>query len=253
MTPPTPWWLAEPTRPWFWWEMPHAGVDLETTGVTHTDRLVTANVTLFEPKDGRWEVTPIDWLANPGIPIHPKATETHGYTDQYVKEHGIPFDDAVRQVLETLRDLNRNNWPIVGMNLAFDFTMLHRNALQAGIDPLDEIGPLYDVSIIDRRLQTYRRGKRKLENLCQHYRVTHPGAHDAAGDVLASARVAQRQVHQTEWLGRTDIDELHKLQIAWRREQSQSLQDHFRKTNPKAYVDPCWPVCREPSHWQKGT
>jgi DNA polymerase-3 subunit epsilon len=238
-------------------------------------------------------------LVQPEVPIHPDASAIHGITLETLEADPgtLTQERAADVVMRAIQGANRAGVPIVGMNLSFDLTLLDRlsrryevlrdpwytdawGGPQYGFAP-GTVHPVIDVYVIDRYVDPYRRGSRKLPALCQHYGVSHNGAHDAQEDVLATCRVlwkigrlsqaAHTDIHRwyeqrrdsyspgrrssVPWLtqmsalkelARLDLDQLHRAQIQWAWEQRVGLQRHFRKTDPAARVDPRWPFIPAP-------
>ena len=123
------------------------------------------------------------------------------------------------------------------MNASFDLTILDRETRRHGVQPLIDIvgGDLrvIDARVLDKKVDPYRRGGRKLEDLCRHYKVALDGAHSADADAIAACRVAWKIAVQEPRIGSASLDDLHKWQIAWARQQAESLADYFRRTPGK--------------------
>jgi len=255
-----------------WYQNKLLGFDLETTGVdTHNDRVVTSAITELTPPatPGRWEINNHHWLVNPGIDIPPGATNVHGITTEHAREHGTDPALAIAQIIETLAALTilpeylgptSRVVPIVGMNLTYDFTLLHHEALRHGVTTWEQRQanagvrvPIIDVYVLDKHYDPRRKGKRTLTDLCAQYAVPLEDAHTAHGDVLGACRVAHRLGSLTE-AGGIDPNQLHTLQIRWREQQCASLETYFRKIRKPGpdghpiHIDRCWPVCTDPNH-----
>lgn len=110
----------------------------------------------------------------------------------------------------------------------------------------DVIWPVIDPFVIDKHIDPYRPGKRTLTHLCGHYQVPLDGAHDAAADAIAAARVAWRLGATRPELAAMDVEGLHHAQMKWAQEQATSLTDYFRRTPGKehqaATVRSEWPL-----------
>jgi len=168
--------------------------DLETTGVNiEEDRIVTACAALINGTTGDCQVK--TWLANPGVDIPEAATAVHGITTEYAAEHG----DDPRAVASTLADTLMaqvfRGVPIVGFNLAYDLSLLDRECRRHGLEPVGERlaaarGVVVDAYVLDKAVDRWRRGSRRLSDVCAHYGVRIDGAHDASHDAVAAARVA---------------------------------------------------------------
>jgi DNA polymerase-3 subunit epsilon len=253
-----------------WHLGPMAGFDLETTGVdVETDRVVTAAYADLTP--GR---PPDLWhrLCNPGVDIPEGATAVHGITTERARADGCAAAELLATTVGLLAGTLKAGTPIVGMNIAFDLTILDRDCRRHGVTPLGElvtdIAPVVDVLVVDKWVDQYRPGSRKLTALAERYRVRLDAAHNAAEDCLAACRVAWRigtlahmpasQLRRAftdrpDWqftqprnrfavLGAMPLMELHWAQARWRAEQAASLEEYLRRTDEGARVDPWWPV-----------
>jgi DNA polymerase-3 subunit epsilon len=220
------------------------GFDLETTGVdVEEDRIVTACVVQCGGKHPTMSAT---WLANPGVDIPEGAAAVHGITTEQAQAEGQPAGQVVEQVVAALVQVVLSGIPIVAMNATFDLTMLDREARRHRVMPLtDRVGDslhVVDPRILDKQVDTFRRGKRTLTDLCAHYEVPLDGAHTADADALAACRVAWRLGSRYPKLAELDLTQLHKAQIEWAAEQAASFQAHLRKKDPDAVIDGSWPL-----------
>ncbi|WP_193613127.1 hypothetical protein [Nocardioides lijunqiniae] len=84
---------------------------------------------------------------------------------------------------------------------------------------------------------------KKLESLCTHYGVRHGGAHDAAADAIASARLLRKLLTAWPQMASWRLPTLHEHQVTWRREQMDGLRSFFDKAGT-AHDGCCgvWPV-----------
>ncbi|MFD8866062.1 exonuclease domain-containing protein [Streptomyces sp. NPDC059590] len=224
------------------------GFDLETTGISvETDRIVTACVVQCGGKHPTQSAT---WLADPGIDIPEGAAKVHGITTEQARAEGQPAGQVVEQVVAALVQVVNSGIPIVAMNASFDLTMLDREARRHRVMPLtDRVGDqlrVIDPRVLDKKIDRYRRGGRKLEDLCRSYEVKLDGAHSADADAIAACRVAWRIAQQEPAIGNASLDFLHEKQIDWAREQAESLADYFRRTPGKEHqadgVRTEWPL-----------
>ena len=222
--------------------------DLETTGLdTETARIVTACVALV---GGGQPAQRSTWLADPGIDIPAEASAVHGITTEQARAEGSPAVEVVKAITEVLAGAVAEGVPVVALNARYDLTTLDRECRRHGVLPLvdDVVAPqlrVIDPFVIDKALDPYRRGKRTLTALCEHYRVQLDGAHDAGADAVAAARVAWRQ-GQISRLAAMSLDELHEAQVGWAADQAASLAAYFQRTPGKehqaAEVRGEWPL-----------
>jgi DNA polymerase-3 subunit epsilon len=218
--------------------------DLETTGVdVRSDRIVTAHVGLLDG-DGR-VIRSRDWLADPGIEIPEGATAVHGVTTAQAQAEGRLACEVVGEIVSALRALFEAGIPVVAYNAAFDFSLLAHEAARHGVHPLVDPSPVIDPLVIDKRYDRYRRGKRTLDVVAAHYAVPLDAAHEASADAVAAGRVAQAiAARYAAWLPPT-LDELHVRQIAWARDQADSLTEYFvriGRIDPEERLDGSWPL-----------
>jgi DNA polymerase-3 subunit epsilon len=172
------------------WARQIAVFDLETTGLDLTDaRIVTACAVELDA-EGNVVGTNAEWLANPGIEIPSQASDVHGVTTEIAIRDGRPAKEVVGELLETLRGFFSRGLPVVAYNAPYDFTILHYEALRHGFEPL-KLGSVIDPLVIDKFKDKYRKGKRRLENAAEFYKVPLADAHNATADAVAAGRVAQ--------------------------------------------------------------
>ncbi|TJZ55583.1 3'-5' exonuclease [Streptomyces piniterrae] len=223
-----------------------AGFDLETTGPDPlTARIVTACVVQCgggHPTESATWLTDVD-----GEEIPAEAAAIHGVTTGIAHTQGTDLREAVDQIIGALSQVALSDGiPVVAMNARYDLTVLDREARRYGMTPLtDRLGGelrVVDPFVIDKQVDRYRRGSRKLTALCEHYDVPIGDAHQADADAIAACRVAWRQGTRYPRLAAMTLDELHTAQIGWAAEQAASLQEYFRKKDPAAVVEGAWPV-----------
>lgn len=217
--------------------------DTETSGVdVEADRIVTAT-TAWVSRDG---AEPNTWLINPGISIPEAATAIHGITTEYAREHGREPAEALEEIAAMLAAAWSAGVPVVGFNIAYDLTILDRELRRHGLPGLEPEGcrPVVDPLVIDKAADPYRKGSRKLTDVCAHYGVALDGAHDATQDALAAGRLAWVMATRMAGVASMSLDELHAVQLGWKRAQADSLRDYWtRKGDPRASeVDGSWPL-----------
>ncbi|NNN14784.1 MAG: hypothetical protein HKL82_02885 [Acidimicrobiaceae bacterium] len=104
---------------------------------------------------------------------------------------------------------------VVGMNVSYDLKIIDacsKGVLGMSLADAGWSGPLLDILVIDRHFDKYRKGGRKLVDLCSHYGVTAELLHDAENDVEASVLVLFRQCQQYSKLAAMSMDELNVAQ-----------------------------------------
>ncbi|MFD7341632.1 3'-5' exonuclease [Streptomyces violascens] len=230
-----------------WYEGPLAAFDTETTGVdVEGDRIVSAALVIQDGPDARPRST--RWLVNPGVPVPAGATAVHGLTDEHLQLNGRWPAPVMEEVARSLAEQCAAGRPLVIMNAPFDLTLLdrelkrHRAASLShylGQNPLRVLDP----RVLDKHLDRYRKGRRTLTDLCEHYGVTLEGAHDAAADALAALEVVRAVGRRfASRLERLTPTELHTLQATWHAAQARGLQAWFTRQGTPEVVDTAWPL-----------
>lgn len=240
-----------------WHLGPLGPFDVESTGTdVENDRIVTATAAHIVPSQ---QPVVTSHLIAVDVDIPQDATNVHGITTEHARANGKPCREVLETVAAQLSELMGAGIPIIGMNIAFDFTLLDRELRRNSLPTLEdrlgrEIGPVIDIFVIDKAIDRYRKGSRKLVDLCGHYGVRHGGAHDATEDALAAARVAwaigSRSVTDPaellhryadrrpqaphiarafQQLGVMTLAELMEAQRRWYAEQSESFAQFLRR------------------------
>lgn len=233
------------------------GFDLESTGVSpEADRIVTAAVLRVGPQRSanaednalRWlAVDRYGWIADPGVEIPEGAAAVHGITTKRARTMGRPAPRVVQEIGIVLAEHVAEGRPLVAMNAPYDLTMLDRElerhgykplAVQAGREPV-----VVDPLVLDRQVDRYRRGKRRLDALCAHYGVTLDGAHEASADALAAVRVAVAIAERHPAIREASLRDLHAAQAAWAAEQADGLRQYLvRQGRDASGVHGHWPL-----------
>lgn len=238
-----------------WADMPHHGFDVETTGVSvWEDRIVTASIVINRGLGA--EPTTYEWLINPQVEIPEGATAIHGITTAHAAEHGRAPADALAEIVGILALSLHRRTPVVAMNAAFDLTMLEVECRRHGVPGLVErlgrahIAPIIDPFVLDKYADQYRKGGRKLVDLCRVYGVDLPEdqAHNSTADTVATCQVWLRLMakHAHKFRGMT-LDQLHTAQVGWRRAQMDSLRAYFDRVGTEHDgCDPAWPLLTPP-------
>lgn len=230
--------------------------DLETTGTDpESDRIVTACVTWL---DGAGKAAPQvrNWLAWPGCDIPDAATAVHHVTTEHAREHGLPAAQVAGEVCEAVLEAAGAGIPVIAFNAAYDLTLLDRETRRHGLDPLipgmEAVGALViDPWVLDLALDRYRKGKRQLGMVAEHYGVKAGEAHSADGDAVTAARVAWKIAARYPHIAEMDPAGLREFQASARRVQAMSLQDYLRRQGKEETVDGSWPW-RQPAAERAG-
>lgn len=230
----------DPTAHDSWHRLTRVGFDLETTGRDpHQARIVTASLVLVD--DAGTARADAEWLLNPGVEIPAEAAAVHGVTTERARAEGMDARTGVEEIADTLRDFMEQGLPVVAYNGVYDFTVLAAELARHGLDPMEVTGVI-DPFVIDKKVDTYRKGQRTLTHVCEHYGVTLDDAHTSAADCLAAVGVADALAVKYPKL-QMPLAQLHALQVQWKAEQSASFQGYLRRSkDPQAVISSAWPV-----------
>jgi DNA polymerase-3 subunit epsilon len=231
--------------PWIDGEL--LGFDLETTGVDpRVD--VPVSFALVRAVAGVASVVR-SGLVDPGREIPSEAVAIHGISSERAAAEGMALGAATDLITEALLDAGRRGVPVVGMNVVYDLTMADALAVAhsgAGLVEAGFAGAVLDVLVLDRHVDRYRRGHRRLDDLCLHYGVARGVAHDAGCDVEATIGVLRALVERYPEIGAMDLVALSGAQVSWHREWAESYSawrvEHGQSALEAHEVD--WPIAR---------
>lgn len=222
------------------------GYDTETTGVNvHSDdtRIVTAAFVLKTP-DG---LKDIELEMNPGIDIPTGASDVHGITTE--KAQGfMPYLEGLTRMKQFLDWTLYEEIPIVAYNGAYDITLTRVEFERHGI-PLDwDSLILLDPLVMDRHLDPFRKGGRKLGRVAELYGYDLSNAHNATADVEATLHIIERMlpkfVNKIEEKFGTKPEtakDFMEIQTVLYMNQMTDLERYFRKSDPNKTINKSWP------------
>jgi DNA polymerase-3 subunit epsilon len=211
--------------------------DFETTGVDPlTDTPVSVGFVEFDlASRSIIEESETYFLINPGRSIPPEATAIHGITTEQARKEGVPLNEAIERIHKSIV---LYDGPITGMNVSYDLTMLNTHKR------LPNSLAVFDVLVLDKHFDKYRKGKRNLTSLAEHYKVESTDAHNALGDVITTANVLGSMMGRYPEIAQTSITELHEQQKLWHKEWAEGYSN-WRKANgqpPLTSGEYVWPI-----------
>lgn len=195
-----------------WWTGAALGLDFETDNPEPTEaRIITGAMVLVTPGN---PPNPMELMIQPERDIPQGAIDVHGITTERAMAEGVLREIGIGQIATTIAEIGNADIPIVGHNVSYDLTLLDREMRRTGIGRIDvEAGTgmvimymgggqltsfyVIDTYVIDKTVDKYRPGKRKLAAAAEHYGVpmADGSAHGATADVFASLRIAFK-IHQ---------------------------------------------------------
>ena len=210
--------------------------DLETTSANPKQaRIVTSALVRIDGRD----VQKIEHLADPGIEIPQETTNVHGITTEKARAEGRPHEEVLKDTVEAIKAAWEDGLTLIVYNAAFDLTVL-----RSLTGDFTVTGPVYDPYVIDRVSDKWRKGKRTLGAVCEHYGVELGNAHEATADALAAARVAWKQVRQHyPNLAQMDENELMEFQaVKWYEDRVAFKKYLEGKGRDASDVSTAWPL-----------
>lgn len=149
-------------------------IDTETTG-TDPDlaRIVTAAAIVLGP--GRRDDH--EWMAKPDIVIPQGAIDIHGITNDMAQRVGRPTVEVLGELLEFLATASKTSTPVVGHNVVYDLTVIDREARRHGLT-MPALGPVIDTMVLDKHVWPFRKGSRRLVDVCALHGISLDNAHD---------------------------------------------------------------------------
>lgn len=218
--------------------------DTETTGVSvDYDRIVTAT---FVTIDGR-SVERHQWMIACPIDIPAGAQAVHGVSTEQSRRDGRPPADVLNEITGHITAAAAAGEPVVAYNGSYDFTITARECARHGLN--FAIPHVIDPFVIDKHVDKWRKGKRTLTAVCDHYGVRLDAAHDATEDALAAARVAWALAERYPHVVQVPPADLHAAQVEWKREQAESFGAYLARQGKPDDVAREWPLIPAPADW----
>lgn len=226
--------------------------DLETTAADPLEaRIVTAylGVLNIDGKVGNEK----NWVIDQGVDIPEEAAKIHGYPTERISAEGRK--DAKEAISEIARIIatetrGRGAIPLAGQNISYDCTVLDRELRRYDLPQLtywpDSDTTVVDSLVLDKAIDKYRKGSRKLIDMAAHYGIpiSEDEAHSASFDAVAAGRIVQAIFARRPGIAAMAPEKLHEYVEQQKRSQAASLQEYFRTKGgkPDAVVDGGFPL-----------
>lgn len=203
--------------------------DTETDGVdTDNCHIVTAFLGLMN-SDGEL-IEKHDWLIDFGGEIPEGASDIHGITTERMRAEGRKdVSKAIFEIAQKLDIYDRAGIPVVIYNAPFDLTLTDREMRRHGFNTFRAPRIVIDPFVIDKQVDKYRKGSRKLVDTAPIYGVkVLENAHDAEADCTMTGQVALKLLQHPKLKGLT-LEQIHAKTVASKAEQARSFRAYKLK------------------------
>jgi DNA polymerase III subunit epsilon len=226
-----------------WYEDVWIGLDTETTSANPLEaRILECAIVTHDPEGVLIEEDRVIYI-DPGVEIPAEASAIHGITAEKMKDlnawkpkSGIEYIANIIQC----RSINRN-YPLVIYNVPYDWRVIQAECARQQIALSGK--PLFlDPLVIDKKLDKYRKGSRKLADTAKIYGVPlGAGAHGAQADATASLGVMRALVKKFPELKKLTMEEIQDSQTRWYAEQRDHLNEYWASIGKEERATGEWP------------
>lgn len=218
--------------------------DLETTGVD-VEEDVPVSFSLVQYAYGH-VVFESHQIIDPGRSIPDESIAIHHITDEIAKSFGIPLVSALTQLREALINASELGWIVLGMNVSFDLTVVDRACkkyLGKGLLDTNYAAATLDILILDRHLDRFRKGKRRLIDLATAYSVTTSEAlHNSLVDSKVTLRVLLAMLDRYPELVELSPSNYSSSMFAYNEEWLQSFNKWRLSRGEESLPSKVWPI-----------
>ena len=217
-----------------WWLGPFAVFDVETTGIDPAeDRFVQVAFGLVRP--GGQLHAAYQTIVDPGVEISEEAVSIHGITNDEAKKGKQPTE-VVPALVRRINRAAEIAMPIVIFNASFDWAMLHAEARRHDLE-VSKDAMVLDPMLLDRHFDKYRKGKRKLADVCKHLGVQMGDPHEATADAVAAGRLMMRLADLHADIRYWSPRELQRKQAEWYDEWIGGLREYWTRKGDQEKID----------------
>lgn len=215
-----------------------ASFDTETTGIDlDKDEVVTASI--VSVVDGKFDTK--EWLLKTNIESNPSAYSKHLIDRETQLSDGLDYESTIIEIARTL--VNDYDY-IITANGTFDLTMVQNSFDRTNGEDYFDLSSIsmIDIMVLDKYLDKYRRGSRKLMDLADHYRVNYEGIpHNSTFDAILTYGIYVMMLPQLEDMGHSVRDLPHLCEVE-HRDQRRNLAEYFERVGKRATVTTGYPV-----------
>ncbi len=228
-----------------WTGLPFLALDCETTGVDPLNDRIVSVAAVEVHRDGS---TADAWhtIVDPGVEVPDIPAGMHGITTERARAEGVQPIEAITEVAARVNahhDRHGGQAAVVMFNAPFDWTLLATEAQRVGVEfPI--FAPVLDPLLIDKLLDEYRKGSRKLVAVASHYEVplSDEDAHGALPDAEAAGRVMWRLLDRFPQLGSHTLASMYLRQVRGAEKKRLSFVEYKRRSDPGFRASTGWPI-----------
>lgn len=175
----------------------------------------------FEVDTFSEEVSSIEteqWVVNPGVSISKRASDIHGITNERAQSEGIDPAASADRCADIIASAAKDGIGCVIYNADFDLGILKFELARYGLPNISErLGRKFieviDPLVLDKVLDPYRKGSRKLENVAEHYGIPVLGEyHHASTDAMIASEIAANLFEKYDIIRNMNCEELYEFQ-----------------------------------------
>ena len=189
------------------------------------------------------------WLADPGVEIPEAATAVHGISTAQARAQGRKISEVLEEVAEVLARAMSAETPVVAFNGSYDLTLMEAELDRHGLPTLRQrlgrdLGPVVDPLVLDRMVDRFRKGKRRLGDLTEVYGVRVASSlHTAEVDVEATLDVLEAMVDAHPQLADLPREDLVSTQAQAHRKWAESFNRWLARQDPgRPGASLSWPL-----------
>lgn len=133
------------------------------------------------------------------------------------------------------------DWPLVIYTATFDWPLILAHFHRYKVKQPDRMPHIIDPLVIDRQLNPFRHGLRRLDHVAAAFGYELTNAHDALEDCLATAAVHRGLLKQHPHLTQYTLQELTRMQARWHRNWVRELREFRQKIGRPVSLSDRWP------------
>lgn len=219
-----------------------ASLDFETTGTNpKEDRMVSVALVFVNPDGTVRGGAGLTTLINPGIEIPDSATAVHGITTERAEFEGMDPVEALIEIRAWLLVAAQNDIPVCIYNAPFDWPLLHAEAARHAVRNIPQNLYLLDPLLMDRSLDRFRKGGRKLATVAAYYGIPLTDAHDANADAVASVGVLRGLAEKYPSIAKLTLEELQVWQADAFQARATGLNTYWKREGKSDRITGSWP------------